>query len=436
MESTDFYEGLKTDADEDKSLVDAAEHFVRLKMQVGLRQEPEDDIEKLAELPEAHKGDASPRTYDLGGSPAVAWDGRKGYNYTAVQHEGKHHTLVDHHASGRVGHIIMHPETGVVEHSEVHPSHRHMTGKFHEHAAVLHHHLKQAHGQTKTAFEIEPEDRTGIPKKDFAQPGKEEAGHRGKYPIPDRQHARTALGFAKMHHDAGALAAVKKKIHQKFPDMDVEGRGGEEKDSCMGKLGTAMVRLGFAKLSNVPGVGAGGGSTAGIKAPTPAMPSSGTVAGPKAPSMPKMAALANLLTQEYPTVHGKAGSAIAQLLLPTEPEHHKHHHKEKKADISMKTLGAIVGSSLLAGGTYMASAPMNRLKGKSRAEAEAEDVVKGQKAVGERDAGITKKLKNRFNEFNLGIAKAFREHPVKAALINAGPGALLGYSAAKALGAK
>src|SRR3954464_11031449 len=56
----------------------------------------------------------------------------------------------------------------------------------------------------KDAYEIDPSDRPDIPKKDFAQPSKEEAGHKGKYPIPDRQHARSALGFAKMHHDSGA----------------------------------------------------------------------------------------------------------------------------------------------------------------------------------------------------------------------------------------
>lgn len=81
----------------------------------------------------------------------------------------------------------------------------------------------------KIAYEIKPSDRPDIPKKDFAQPNKEEAGHKGKYPIPDRQHARSAMGFAKMHGDSKALAAVKAKIEKKFPDM----LKGEEKDSCM-----------------------------------------------------------------------------------------------------------------------------------------------------------------------------------------------------------
>lgn len=63
----------------------------------------------------------------------------------------------------------------------------------------------------KLGYEIKPSDRSSIPKKQFAQPGKEEAGHKGKYPIPDEQHYRSALGFASMHHDTKALAAIRAK---------------------------------------------------------------------------------------------------------------------------------------------------------------------------------------------------------------------------------
>lgn len=71
----------------------------------------------------------------------------------------------------------------------------------------------------KKAYEIKPSDRPDIAKKDFAQPNKEEAGHKGKYPIPDRQHAKSALGFAKMHGDSAAYAAVRAKVKAKYPDM-------------------------------------------------------------------------------------------------------------------------------------------------------------------------------------------------------------------------
>lgn len=79
-------------------------------------------------------------------------------------------------------------------------------------------------GLSKLGYEISETAREDMPKSTFAQPNKEEEGHKGKYPIPDRQHARSALGFAKMHHDSAALAAVEKKVHQKFPDMDVGGK--------------------------------------------------------------------------------------------------------------------------------------------------------------------------------------------------------------------
>ncbi len=92
-------------------------------------------------LPEAQRGDSAPRVHDHEGNRQVRWDGRKGYNYTALHHGGKHHVLVDHHSSGRVGHMIMNPESGAVEHSEVHPSHKHMTPVFHERANLMRSHL-------------------------------------------------------------------------------------------------------------------------------------------------------------------------------------------------------------------------------------------------------------------------------------------------------
>lgn len=63
----------------------------------------------------------------------------------------------------------------------------------------------------KLGYEIKDSDRGDIPKKEFAEPNKEEAGHKGKYPIPDAQHYRSALGFAKMHGDSAAISKIKAK---------------------------------------------------------------------------------------------------------------------------------------------------------------------------------------------------------------------------------
>lgn len=74
----------------------------------------------------------------------------------------------------------------------------------------------------KIAGDLTKNEREDLPKKDFAQPDKEEDGMKGKYPIPDEAHARAALGFAKMHHNAAAYAAIRKKVEKKFPDMDLD----------------------------------------------------------------------------------------------------------------------------------------------------------------------------------------------------------------------
>ncbi len=99
------------------------------------------DFSPSSGLPEAIRGDATPRVIPHEAGPRVSWDGRKGYNYTGLQHEGRHHILVDHHASGRVGHIIINPETGAIEQSEVHPSHKHMGPQFQERAMLMRSHL-------------------------------------------------------------------------------------------------------------------------------------------------------------------------------------------------------------------------------------------------------------------------------------------------------
>lgn len=71
----------------------------------------------------------------------------------------------------------------------------------------------------KIATELTPEARDKLPGKDFAvKPSKSNTGKEA-YPIPDRQHARSALGFAKMHGDSADLASVRKKIEAKYPDM-------------------------------------------------------------------------------------------------------------------------------------------------------------------------------------------------------------------------
>lgn len=71
----------------------------------------------------------------------------------------------------------------------------------------------------KLAADLTAEQRDKLPPKDFAvKPGKSNTGKEA-YPIPDRQHASSALGFAKMHGDSADLASVRAKVKAKFPDM-------------------------------------------------------------------------------------------------------------------------------------------------------------------------------------------------------------------------
>ena len=71
--------------------------------------------------------------------------------------------------------------------------------------------------------------RQDMPRSDFALPGKGEgkkgAGS-GSYPIPDEGHARAALSRGAANASPSELAEIKRKVHEKFPDMKI---GGEKK---------------------------------------------------------------------------------------------------------------------------------------------------------------------------------------------------------------
>jgi hypothetical protein len=65
-------------------------------------------------------------------------------------------------------------------------------------------------------------DRKRLPSSSFALPGKGE-GKSGKgsgsYPIPDASHARNALSRVAQHGSSSEKAAVRAKVHRKYPNI-------------------------------------------------------------------------------------------------------------------------------------------------------------------------------------------------------------------------
>jgi hypothetical protein len=64
--------------------------------------------------------------------------------------------------------------------------------------------------------------RQHLPKSDFALPGKGEGpkgAGAGSYPIPDKRHGEIALGLVGMHGSPEQKAAVRAKVHAKYPDI-------------------------------------------------------------------------------------------------------------------------------------------------------------------------------------------------------------------------
>lgn len=77
--------------------------------------------------------------------------------------------------------------------------------------------------------------RQEMPKSDFALPGKGEGpkgAGAGSYPIPDKSHARNALARVSQHGSSSEQAAVRRKVHEKFPDI-----GKSKADNRYGKKG-------------------------------------------------------------------------------------------------------------------------------------------------------------------------------------------------------
>lgn len=64
--------------------------------------------------------------------------------------------------------------------------------------------------------------RQKMPSSEFALPGKG-TGPKGKgggsYPIPDASHARNALARVAQHGSSSEKAAVRRKVHAKFPGI-------------------------------------------------------------------------------------------------------------------------------------------------------------------------------------------------------------------------
>jgi hypothetical protein len=58
--------------------------------------------------------------------------------------------------------------------------------------------------------------RKKLPAKAFALKG-------GRYPIEDKAHARNALARVSQHGTAAEKAAVRRKVHGKYPDIAVSG---------------------------------------------------------------------------------------------------------------------------------------------------------------------------------------------------------------------
>ena len=59
--------------------------------------------------------------------------------------------------------------------------------------------------------------RRALPRADFAVPSKGSGS--GSYPIPDKPHAKAALSRGAANASPAEMAAIRRKVHDKFPEI-------------------------------------------------------------------------------------------------------------------------------------------------------------------------------------------------------------------------
>ena len=69
---------------------------------------------------------------------------------------------------------------------------------------------------------LSAEQRRNLPKSDFAVPSK--APGSGSYPVEDKGHAKAALGRVQHFGTPSEKAAVRAKVHARFPSMKMKGK--------------------------------------------------------------------------------------------------------------------------------------------------------------------------------------------------------------------
>lgn len=110
----------------------------------------------------------------------------------------------------------------------------------------------------KISAELTETARAKLPKKDFAVGPRSSNTGKEAYPIPDRQHARSALGFAKMHGDSSDLEKVRAKVRAKYPDMlkaaKVAAVGEAVRGAMKGEVAQHLTELAGLGILGVPAV--------------------------------------------------------------------------------------------------------------------------------------------------------------------------------------
>ncbi len=86
-------------------------------------------------------------------------------------------------------------------------------------------------------------ERKNMPKGEFAIPGK--APGSGSYPVNDAAHARNALARVSQFGSPAEKAAVRSKVHAKFPNI---GKNEKKSAKGSGEFSKSEIAQGYRKV--------------------------------------------------------------------------------------------------------------------------------------------------------------------------------------------
>lgn len=453
MDDAEFLRGIEGERQNERDLVDGAEHLLRLKKQVGFSRPGSDDLELEKEarifgleppdtidhaaIPEktrtAHfknyvqqKAQEEPSGYLRGmGGGALMGGGlgvMSGATIGGAHGAGGRGALIGGLVGGGLGALV---GAGAAHQDKKHIEQMGDVVKNRSYADAMAHHITSKAELDRMADSLEEDRRhqellSALRKEAglFCKACKKEKARctcdSQDTPIDGQDAQSGGLGSEKMASPTLALLLAGARVKTAATHRDIPHAYKSAKNTFKGYLASHPT----ARAAVIGGATSGAVGAAVGAAGSPGDRIGGAVSGgvTGATIGAGASALHHHLSHKLASVREKTAASIVEHLKDVNP-----------GLVAATGAGALIGGI----GTYLSSRPQQDT-GKSKTEEELEGKVEAQKSQPER--GLLSKMHHRNTELEHGYARAFREHPNKAAILGTISGALGGYGIGRLAG--